>query len=316
VAGTAAGTTGQTDVPEAAARRLRGGAWSSGLSVTDFASCVEVGFEPLGFVQGYAVMQWSWYLSTRAGAGFGMTGAGGWWQPTGRRGQYSEQFRCPHGFVSAEHRIYGVNFEQTWLESSWTQGWELSRKRMIEEATALGAHGVIGVTDELKTLAGPNTVEFRFSGTAVAVPQAPKGPWPFTTYLAGQRLSKLIEAGFAPVSVVASLSAVQMYGYCITHAQLAGAVAGSWYGPGAPGQPGVAPIEQVNRAHAAVRRLSRERVRAQLGTDVVHGATMEVTEREIGEGDLAVQCLLKGNRVRPFKAFDPLPVPQPVVPLT
>ena len=237
-------------------------------------------------------------------------------QQSGRRGQYVEQWRCPHAYVGAEHRLYGLNFEQTWLETSWSTGWGLARHRMVEEAETLGAHGVIGVLDVVKPLTGSSVLEFRSNGTAVAVPGSPLPEHPFTTYLAGQRLTKLIEAGFAPVSIVATLAAVQMYGYCITHYQLAGTTPGTWYGSGAGGSAGVSPVEQVNRAQAAARRLAREHVRAQLGTDYLHGAELETSEREVGEGDLAVHCILKGNRVRRFKDFDPLAEPAPVVPLS
>jgi len=33
----------------------------------------------------------------------------------------------------------------------------------------------------------------------------------------------------------------------------------------------------------------------------------------IGEGDLAIQCTIKGTRVRRFKDFDPMAHPEPVV---
>ncbi|MGH8988901.1 MAG: hypothetical protein ACRDXC_09960, partial [Acidimicrobiales bacterium] len=102
-------------------------------------------------------------------------------------------------------------------------------------------------------------------------------------------------------------------GYCITHYQLAGSTVGNWYGSSAGGVSGVGPVEQVNRAEAATRRLARERLRAQLGTDILHGATLERSEREVGEGDLTIQCTLKGTRVRRFKEFDPLPDATPVV---
>ncbi len=304
------------DLPEAAGRRLSTGAWSSGLSVADFSSSLEMGMDPVGYVQGYAVMQWSWYMATGGfgagwggGAGFG----GGWAAGPQRHGQYVEQWQCPHGFVSAEHRMYGANYELTWLEQSWATGWSLATTRMVEEATSLGATGIVGVVDSMRPLTGGAVVEFRSSGTAVAVRDAPRLTTPFSTYLSGQRLAKLIEAGFAPISVVATLSSVRMLGYCITHYQLAGSTAGTWYGSGAGGVSGVGPVDQVNRAQAAVRRLARERIRAQLGSDVLHGAHMEQSEREIGEGDLSIQCTLKGNRVRPFKDFDPLPEPLPVV---
>lgn len=301
-----------TGLPEAATRRLSGGAWSSGLSVTDFAACLEMGMRPLGVVQGYAVMQWSWYMTAGGLGGIGYGGFGGV-QPG--RGQYSEQWQCPHGYVGAEHRSYGVNFELSWLEESWATGWGLAVERMVDEATALGAVGVVGVIDDMRPLVSANTVEFRASGTAVAIDGAATPGAPFTTYLSGQRLAKLFEAGFAPVSVVGTMSAVQMLGYCITNYQLAGTAQVGWYA-GARGSTGVGSVEQVNRAQAAARRLARERIRAQLGGDVLHGASLETSEREIGEGDLSIQCRLKGSRVRPFKEFDPLPAPSPVVRLT
>ena len=82
------------------------------------------------------------------------------------------------------------------------------------------------------------------------------------------------------------------------------------------GLAGVGPIAQVNRAQLAARHLARERVRRQLGNDLLHGVTIRQSEREVGEGDLTVECLLRGNRVRRFKEFDPLPEPSPVVRLT
>lgn len=304
----------EPQLPEAAARRLSGGAWSSGLSVADFASCLEMGMDPVGYVQGYAVMQWGNAGMTGAFGG-GMLGGNAFGPGIQRRqGQYVEQWRCPHGFVSAEHRIYGANYELTWFEQSWATGWGLAVGRMVEEAASIGATGVVGVVDGMRPLVGGTTAEFSASGTAIVVPDTARPPTPFTTYLSGQRLAKLVEAGFAPVAVVATLSAVRMLGYCITHYQLAGTAVGGWYGGGAGGGAvGVAPVDQVNRAQAAARRLARERVRSQLGSDALHGATLEHAEREIGEGDLTVQCTLKGNRVRQFKDFDPLPEPAPVV---
>jgi uncharacterized protein YbjQ (UPF0145 family) len=299
------------DLPEAAGRRLSGGAWSSGLSVADFASCLSMGMEPVGFVQGYAVMQWRWtsstYYRTMTMGGLGrVPGASG-------RGQYSEGWQCPHGFVGGEHRMYGYNFEQTWLETNWANGWGLARGRMVEEAEAAGAHGVIGVADDMQYLAGTGAAEFRMTGTAVAVPGAPTPPTPFTTFLSGQRLVKLVEAGFVPVSVAAAMSSVQMIAYCITHYQLAGTAAGNWSGAMSGGVAGVHSIVQVGKAQRAARHLAREQLRSQLGRDVLHGATLEQFEREVGEGDLTVQCLIRGTRVRRFKDYDPIPEPEPVV---
>ena len=51
----------------------------------------------------------------------------------------------------------------------------------------------------------------------------------------------------------------------------------------------------------------------QLGPDSLHGASLTTTHRDLGEGDAAVECILRGNRVRRFKEFDPMPAPRPTV---
>ena len=37
----------------------------------------------------------------------------------GGQGVYAQNWYCPHGFVSAEHRTWGQNYEQTWVEDAW-----------------------------------------------------------------------------------------------------------------------------------------------------------------------------------------------------
>jgi hypothetical protein len=40
---------------------------------------------------------------------------------------------------------------------------------------------------------------------------------------------------------------------------------------------------------------------------------LTTSRRELGEGDSTVECTLRGNRVRRFKDFDPMPAPRPTV---
>jgi hypothetical protein len=40
---------------------------------------------------------------------------------------------------------------------------------------------------------------------------------------------------------------------------------------------------------------------------------MTTVQRDRGEGDVEVECVLRGNRVRRFKDFDPMPAPRPTV---
>ena len=289
------------DLPEAAIRRLESSAFSSGLTVPDFAACLELGMEPVALVQGFCVMQWGW---NAAGRGFsrGFT-------PNTQltQGDYQETYRCPHGYVSNEHRTWGQNFEQSWVESAWASGYGSACQRMIEEAQAHGAHGVVGVVDRITPIADSNTTEFHFLGTAVLVEgfELPAGMVPWTTTLAGQRLTKSIEAGYMPVSIVASMASVRVWAYCMTEYLMEGNA--SWGGTG------VQSVDQVTRAHMAVRQLARKHVRAQLGGDAMHAARIDVVTRELSQGDEVIDCTLRGNRVRRFKDFDQMEPPRPTV---
>jgi hypothetical protein len=72
-------------------------------------------------------------------------------------------------------------------------------------------------------------------------------------------------------------------------------------------------ITQTVKAQTVARKLATQRVRAQLGQDSLHGAAMSTIQRELGEGDAEIECTLRGNRVRRFKEFDPMPAPRPTV---
>ncbi|MGH3732792.1 MAG: hypothetical protein ACRDVC_05360 [Acidimicrobiales bacterium] len=297
-------TTGTNDLPEAAHRRLGEGAFSSGLSVSDFAACLEMGLEPVGLVQGFCAMQWSAY-----GQGFlrrGMTPYGG------SQGGYVENYQCPHGMVGGEHRMWGQNYEQTWIQSAWSDGFSAAYSRMVEEATALAAHGVVGVVDTESPLSEAGIIEFHLVGTAVTLkgaPPATTAPW--TTFLAGQRLAKLFEAGFAPVAAIAGVSSVRVWAYCMTEYLMSGGVGLMWAQNTRPRE-----IEQVVRAQSFARSIARTSARDQLHGDSLHGADLQVIEREFEQGDVEIQTLLRGNRVRRFKEFEHLPVPQPTVKLS
>jgi len=304
------------DLPEAAGRRLAGGSFSSGLTVPDFAACLQMGLRPVGLVQGFCVMQWGWY---GAGSPY-MRGMSPYsFGDNAPRGVYSESYRCPHGgFVySNEHRIWGQNYQQPWVESAWAQGFGSAYTRMVEEAAEVGAHGVIGVVDSTRHLADMNVTEFHILGTAVVVEDAaaPPGGQPWTTYLAGQRLAKLVESGFMPMSVVASLASVRVWAYCVTEMLMEGNV-GTLAGFGGVASMPVTEVEQLSRAHVAARSLAREHVRSRLGTDTLQGALVVANTQRLAQGDEVIECTLRGTRVRRFKDFDPLPAPRPTVRLS
>ena len=297
------------DLPEAAVRRLESNSFSSGLTVPDFAACLDLGLQPVALVQGFCVMQWGW---NGPGGGGTMRGLSPYLGGQQTPGAYSETYRCPHGFVSNEHRSWGQNLEQPWVEEAWAQGYGTAYARMLEEAGTLGAHGVIGVVDRVSNVADMGTTEFHFLGTAVTVAGGPPpaGGVPWSTYLAGQRLTKSIEAGFMPVAVVAALASVRVWAYCMTEYYMEGSM-GGW---GMSGGPTL--VEQVSKAHMASRQLARKHVREQLQGDELHGATMDVVTRELSAGDEVIDCTLRGNRMRRFKDFDPVVLPRPTVRLS
>jgi hypothetical protein len=297
-----------SDLPEAAERRLSGGAFSSGLSVSDFGACLEMGLEPVGLVQGFCAMHQGAYAMggalSRGLSPYGGSGSG-----------YVQNYQCPHGMISNEHRSWGQNYEQTWVQDAWNQGFTSAYHRMLEEATTLGAHGVVGVIDTQTPLGDMGVIEFHVRGTAVkvldmSVPTS--SPW--NTFLAGQRLAKVFEAGYVPVSVVAAVSSVRVWAYCVTEYLMEGFAGSMW--TTASNSSNAVEIEQIVTAQTWSRQRVRASARAQLQGDALHGADLRLVEREFEKGDLEIQAVLRGNRIRRFKDFDPLPVPQPTVRLS
>ena len=113
------------------------------------------------------------------------------------------------------------------------------------------------------------------------------------------------------MSVIANVSSIRVWAYCMTEYLMGGGGAFAMNQNFAPQE-----IEQIVRAQIAARTIARKKVHEQLHGDSLHGADLSVMEREFEGGDLEVQTLLRGNRVRRFKEFEALPVPQPTVRLS
>ena len=290
------------DVPPEAASRLEQATFTSGLSVPDFAACLHMGMRPVALVQGYCVMRWSWY---GAGSAYYQNS----YSRQGRNRSGLKVYNCPHVYVSNEHRSWGENFEQPWVTQAWLSGYNAAFQRMLEEAQDAGAHGIVGVVDTSSHLIDNSIREFHIYGTAVVIEGSKPPEHIWTSYLAGQRLAKLIEAGFMPISVVAAMASVRCWAVCSTEILMEG----RWDSTGMV-QPGEE-IVQVSDAQMDVRRLARENIRAQLGTDVLHGAVLDVGWNDISGGDFEFHATLRGTRVRRFKPADPLPLPMPTVTL-
>jgi len=292
-----------SDLPEAAQRRFSQGSFSSGLSVSDFAACLDMGLEPVGLVQGFCAMHWGAFSMSALGRGATPF--------SGTQGGYVQNYQCPHGMISSDHRSWGQNYQQGWVEDAWRTGFNSAYSRMMEEAQTLGAHGVVGVIDSENPLSDTGVVEFHLRGTAVKLMDAPApSATPWSTFLAGQRLAKVFEAGYAPVSIITSVASVRVWSYCVTEFLIEG-TGGMW-----SNTTGAAEIHQIVDAQNQVRDLARTRVRSSLHGDALLGAHLEVSAREFSKGDLEFQSRLSGNRVRRFKDFEPLAVPRPSVRLS
>ncbi len=297
------------DIPEAAGRRLAAKSFSSGLSVADFAACLHMGMRPVGLVQGFCAMGWNpgYYLPSQTAYGNQWQGWGSSWSGWGNA---LDTYYCPHRIVqSAEHASRGFNVEATGIESAWAEGYNATYRRLLEEAAALGAHGIIGITDATKALIGPRVREFHLLGTAVVMDGQPPPERVWSTYLAGSKLGKLYEAGLAPVSVVGAFAAVTVLPVCVTEIQ----EQGRWdtYGVVSP----YGEITQLSDAHTAARRLARDHVKATLDGAALHGADLEVSEDNL-VGRTTISAILRGTKVRRVRDVDPLPPPVPTVRLS
>ena len=169
------------------------------LSAGAAAAALAAGLRPVGEVMGCLVMHVGWvgyacpYLTT--GGMFGGSFAGSRVIVSGDVG--------PHG----EHRADGFGPQA----AAYNQAWDGALTRMLIEAKALGASGVIGVRLTDQVLDGSNH-EFMALGTAVGPVTPPLSEpaeqtgWPFCTDLDGPDVAKLTTAGWTPAGIVIGLS--------------------------------------------------------------------------------------------------------------
>src|ERR1700722_4091108 len=153
-------------LPEAAVARLRestgsGGSWTRYLSVAELSAVRRVGFRPVGMVVGMSVYQKdlqgvgpSYFGLPSTGWGtlgtLGEQGRGAGWTPLGFY-VFFKSYPCTHAVYGLGH-AYGVNYEDVYYEQALSDTFRLALERMLAEATALGAHGVVGVRHTLSDL--------------------------------------------------------------------------------------------------------------------------------------------------------------------
>ncbi len=235
---------------------------------------LSMGLRPLGLVQGYyfaQVSSWSAYS-----------------------GYPVRNYPCA---------CYEVGMHQTgWLgrvddlDRLWTGAHATALGRMLDEAAALGAAGVVGVTTDMSHPTNENSCEVHVYGTAVAVPGARPGGRPWSTQLAGQKLAKLVEIGFVPTSVA--------YARCT--AMLVEGCNMEYYGSGRSGTGNV--VQPLQDAHELARAGAIEAARALAAGASLYGVTMWLDEAERYGGSY-LTCSLRGSLVRRARSVAPAAPP-------
>ncbi len=300
--------TSTEEVEASSAARLESQVFGSALSPAGLGACLELGMKPVGFVQGFAAMQ----INSSA---FGIGGFLNTAAPT-------SSYQCPHGMImgSNDHRAWGANYELSSSEAAWRQGFNSAYTRMIEEAKEAGAHGIIGVSPIKPRRMDNDAYEFHLYGTAVKVEGAQSQGPPFSTFLSGQRLVKLIQAGFMPVQVLSTISMVAIYASCITEGMETGWGGAARMGLGGYSQYGqgtgtMGEVVQVVDAHELAYRSANSDIQGGLAGDVLHGASVKIWDNHMSECDRVVYCSVQGTRVRRFKESGEIETPRVIVSL-
>ncbi|MBN9109295.1 MAG: heavy metal-binding domain-containing protein [Pseudonocardia sp.] len=277
-------------LPPVAAERIRraaaGGAWTSLLSAPAAAGLEAAGFDAVGEVMGSMVARIGW-------AGYRGCGGYGWGAaPRTITSSDGDRFSGFAPYVQALYAGYGTAIG-----------------RLVTEASAIGADGVVGIRLGQTTEFG-GAREFTALGTAVRARSATRPGRIFTTVLDAQDVAKLLQAGWVPTQIVYGISVAIRHDDWATRAQA------SW-NAGNIEVDGYTELVGVTRADA--RRLLHDAVRRS-GADgaVVDDMTLAVWSVEPGENhrDHVAEATVFGTalarfhtgRVAPTRSLTYLPL--------
>lgn len=132
---------------------------------------------------------------------------------------------CSMYHIGFQWAAINQNMEMDVLTQAMYHARELAMSRMLEEAEALGADGIVGVRLSAKHMTWePNMAEFVAIGTAVKARDKTQTyrtvhNKPFTSDLSGQDFWTLLRAGYRPVGLV--------MGNCVYHVAFQGL--GQWF---------------------------------------------------------------------------------------
>ncbi len=258
----------------AAARMARfqgSGLRTSLLPVSGAAGVESVGLHPVGEVMGCIVEHIGW--TGWGGCGYyGVGGLGGFGGALGGIGGFGGM---GGGTVSSGRgggRVGLVGY-RPYVEALY-RGYGTAVDRMVTEARAMDADGVVGVAVSVSQLGSGNR-EFVTLGTAVRADCSARPAEVFTTDLPGQDVAKLLQAGWAPAGIAFGIAVA------IRHDDWATVRQASW-GAGNTEVSGYTELLTTVRADA--RHRFREAVAA-AGADgaIVSKMGLEVWEIEPGE---------------------------------
>lgn len=260
------------------ARAQSSGVHTSLLSTAETASLQSVGLIPVGEVMGCIVehIGWQGILGCGATIGFGS------------------------GFGSPAVPAIGSR-ESRWAgfrpyADAIRRGYATALSRLLLEARALGADGVVGIDLTIADLAGAR--EFLALGTAVRARSRTRPPHPFTTDLRGGEVAKLMQGGWVPASILIGFDVAIKHDDWANRTQ-----ARSWTNTEVSGY-----TELTQHARALVRADVEHQV-GRLGADgfVASAVGLHVFAVEAGENhrDHVAEALLTGTAVAQFGAAQP-----------
>jgi uncharacterized protein YbjQ (UPF0145 family) len=287
----------ETDAVEARLERMRGSrAWGSLFSAQEFAAISSVGFTPVGHVFGTAVV--------RLGQVGGASRCSGTRSYT-PRADLASAAGGPFGAVLRKQ--YGMR--------------RLALSRAVDECTALGGDGIVGVTLTIKPFPAGGT-EFTVQGTAVRTDTAIRPTAPFTSHVSAQEFARLLRAGWMPATLIFGISLGSRHDDTVTRTQTTRTA----------GNREVRGYTELVRDTRRDARVQLEKAVAAQGADglVVDQMTLYITERECptveGQRDHVAEATILGTSIvsfgRPLRAPGDTPLtimhlnPPPPVPAT
>jgi hypothetical protein len=195
--------------------------------------------------------------------------------------------------------IPGLVFETGENTDSFAHHFEAAHSTMRTNAAMLGADGVIGVRDSVLPVQNLGASEFKMIGTAVRrIEGSHNAAQPWTTYLAGQSLVKLLEAGLMPMEIRSSYVNLVAVHTPITR----------WLGRGQ--SVASSEITEYQRFRELGYELVRERIKDSVRGDELHGVTLEQSYREVGAPVASSETWIRGTKVRRFSAGSEVVAPR------